>query len=136
MKSRLETAIDFGYILPDKKPLFGRSKTWRGVAGAIVLTSVAALLLGYSLSTGVQVAIFAVMGDMFSSFIKRRLGMAPSSMAPLLDQVPESLLPAVMLMDTFSLDAEAIIILVGMFIVAELMLSYVLFKLGIRNRPY
>jgi CDP-2,3-bis-(O-geranylgeranyl)-sn-glycerol synthase len=72
----------------------------------------------------------------FSSFIKRRLDMAPHSMAPLLDQVPESLLPALMLRHTFGMDAVSIIILVAAFVVAELLLSLVLFKLGIRKKPY
>ena len=75
-------------------------------------------------------------GDVFSSFIKRRLGLAPHSMAPLLDQVPESLFPTVMLRHTFGLDAVSIIILVAAFVVAELLLSLVLFKLGIRKKPY
>ena len=34
-------------------------------------------------------------GDLFSSFIKRRFGSAPSSQALGLDQIPESLLPLV-----------------------------------------
>ena len=136
MGSRLDCAIDFGYRLPDDRPLFGSSKTWRGVFGAVLFTSIGAIVLGYSAFTGAQIAIYAVLGDILSSFIKRRLGMAPSSMAPLLDQVPESLLPAVMLMDIFELDIQSIIILVSLFIVMELLLSYIFFKLGIRRRPY
>jgi hypothetical protein len=39
----------------------------------------------------------------YSSFIKRRLGTAPISMTPSqLDQVPESLFPALMLMQAFN----------------------------------
>ena len=136
LKDRFDRAIDLGLVLPDKKPLFGKSKTWRGFIGSIVLTAAAAVFLGYSLSTGAQIAFFALAGDLCSSFIKRRLGMAPSSMAPLLDQVPESLLPAVMLKDVFDLDTQAIMILVSVFVVIELILSNVLYKLGIRNRPY
>lgn len=136
MKSRLNTAIDFGYRLADNNPLFGSSKTWRGAVGAVIFTSPAAVLLGYSLDTGIMIAVYAVLGDIFSSFIKRRLGMKPSSMAALLDQVPESLLPAVMLREAFELDAQSIIILVCVFIIAELLLSYIFFKLGIRKTPY
>jgi CDP-2,3-bis-(O-geranylgeranyl)-sn-glycerol synthase len=36
MKSRLNVAIDVGYMLTDNKPLFGKSKTWRGVAAAVI----------------------------------------------------------------------------------------------------
>ena len=136
MGHRLDFAIDFGYRLPDKYQLFGSSKTWLGVIGAVILTSIGAILLGYPALTGAQIAIYAMLGDILSSFIKRRLGMVPSSMAPLLDQVPESLLPAMMFMDTFELDFQSIIILISVFIVLELLLSSILFKLGIRNRPY
>jgi len=132
----LDFAIDFGYRLPDHNRLFGRSKTWRGAIAAVIFTSIGAIIVGYPASTGAQIAIYAVLGDVLSSFIKRRLGMAASSMAPLLDQVPESFLPAVMLMDTFELDLQSIIILVCVFIVMELILSSIFFKLGIRNRPY
>jgi CDP-2,3-bis-(O-geranylgeranyl)-sn-glycerol synthase len=136
MGKRLDSAIDCGFRLPDNKPVLGSSKTWRGVIGAIVFTSIGAVLLGYSVPIGTQIAIYAVLGDVLSSFIKRRLGMAPSSMAPLLDQVPESLLPALMLMDTFEMDYQSILILVCVFILIELLLSLIFFRLGIRNRPY
>lgn len=136
MKSKFDYTIDFGYRFYDQAPIFGRSKTWRGVIGAVVFTSLASVMLGYSPSTGALVAVYAIIGDLASSFIKRRLGMDSSSMAPLLDQVPESLLPAVMLRQTFGLDFQSILILIGVFIVVELFLSAVLFKLGIRKRPY
>lgn len=136
MGKRLDFAIDFGRRMPDNNPILGSSKTWRGVIGAIIFTSISAVLLGYSAPTGAQIAIYAVLGDVLSSFIKRRLGMAPSSMAPLLDQVPESFLPAFMLMDTFEVDFQSIIILVCLFFLMELLLSFILFKLGIRKRPY
>ena len=134
--NRLKTAIDFGYVFVDGHPLFGKSKTWRGVVGAVLFTGVGAVILGYSLTTGVLVALYTMAGDLVSSFTKRRLGMAPSSMAPLIDQVPETLLPAVMLRQTFNLEMHSILILVGAFIIVELALSVVLYRLGIRNRPY
>jgi hypothetical protein len=136
MGKRLDLAIDFGYHLADKKPLFGSSKTWRGIIAAVIATSIAAVLIGYPATTGALIGIYSLLGDVLSSFIKRRLGMAPSSMAPLLDQIPESLLPALMLRETFELDLQSIIILVCVFIIMELLLSHIFFKLGIRNRPY
>jgi CDP-2,3-bis-(O-geranylgeranyl)-sn-glycerol synthase len=134
--NRLNAALDFGSSFVDGRPIFGKSKTWRGVASALVFTAVAGAILGYTPIIGLLVAGYTVMGDLLSSFTKRRLGMAPSSMAPLIDQVPEALLPAVMLRHSFNLDAIAIMILVCVFVVVELILSFVLFKLGIRNRPY
>ena len=129
-------AVDFGQKLPDNKPIFGPSKTWRGIFAALTVTPAAAWLLGYSAETGLLVAVYAVVGDLFSSFTKRRLGMQPSSMAPLLDQVPESLFPAFMMMEVFSLDISSVILLVLIFIITELILSHILYKWGMRNRPY
>jgi CDP-2,3-bis-(O-geranylgeranyl)-sn-glycerol synthase len=129
-------AVDLGQNLPDKNRIFGPSKTWRGIFSSLLATSVAAVLLGYSVETGLMVAIYAVIGDLFSSFIKRRLSMEPSSMAPLLDQVPEAFLPAFMMRQTFNLDILSVIWLVLIFIVIELLLSYILYKWGVRKRPY
>ena len=129
-------AVDFGQKLPDNRPIFGPSKTWRGVFAALAATSATAWLLGYPVETGLLVAAYAVLGDLFSSFIKRRLSMQSSSMAPLLDQVPESLLPAYMLMEAFNLDISAVILLVLTFVILELQLSHILYKWGIRKRPY
>lgn len=129
-------AVDFGQKLPDNMPIFGPSKTWRGIFAALAATSATAWLLGYPAETGLLVATYAVIGDLFSSFTKRRLSMQSSSMAPLLDQVPESLLPAFMLKETFNLDISAVILLVLTFVIIELLLSHILYKWGIRKKPY
>ncbi len=129
-------AVDFGQKLPDNKRLFGPSKTWRGIFAALPATTVAAWLLGYSADTGLLVAVYVVLGDLLSSFIKRRLGMRPSSMAPLLDQVPESLFPALMMMEVFNLNISSVMLLVLIFIITELILSHIFYKWGLRRRPY
>ena len=136
LKDIFNTAIDFDHKLPDNNPIFGDSKTWRGIIATLMITPVAAWLMGYPANTGLLVAVYAILGDLTSSFIKRRLGKPPSSMAPLLDQIPESLFPALMLMQTFKLDISAVIQLVLIFIITELLLSHVLYKWGVRKRPY
>jgi len=129
-------AVDFGQKLPDNNPLFGSSKTWRGILSALLATTTAAWLLNHSPETGMLVAIYAIVGDLCSSFIKRRLSMQPGNMALLLDQVPESLFPAFMLKEVFNLDISAIILLVLIFIIIELLLSHILYKYGVRKKPY
>lgn len=136
LKDFFNTAVDFGVTLPDSQPIFGPSKTWRGVLAAIATTPVVAWLLGYSPETGLLVALYAILGDLSSSFIKRRLGMAPSSMALLLDQIPECLFPALMVMETFHLDIPSVMLLTLIFVITELALSHVLFNWGLRKRPY
>jgi len=127
--------MDFG-IQFRNHDLLGVSKTWRGLVASIALTSLVAVLLGYSLQTGIWVAVCAMTGDAFSSFIKRRLNMKPSSMALFLDQIPESLLPALVMRGQFGLDAVSVMILVCCFIVLELILSQILYRWGLRKTPY
>jgi CDP-2,3-bis-(O-geranylgeranyl)-sn-glycerol synthase len=129
-------AVDFSKKLPDNKRILGSSKTWRGIFAAFVATAAAAWLLDHSPETGLLVAIYAVLGDLLSSFIKRRLGIKTSSMAPLLDQIPESLFPALMMMETFNLDITSVILLVLTFVIVELVLSHLLYSWGVRKRPH
>jgi CDP-2,3-bis-(O-geranylgeranyl)-sn-glycerol synthase len=77
----------------DGRPLFGASKTLRGILVTILITSACAPLLGLTITIGLVVATTAMAGDLFSSFIKRRLGLQPSSKVVGLDQIPESLFP-------------------------------------------
>ena len=135
-RQRFNTPIDAGRLFFDNKRILGDSKTWRGIVAAVVLTEIAAAMLGYGFETGAEVAIYAMCGDLFASFIKRRLGLASSDMALLLDQVPESLLPAYFLMTKFGLDPWSLLFIVISFIVLELLFSIILYRLGVRKRPY
>jgi CDP-2,3-bis-(O-geranylgeranyl)-sn-glycerol synthase len=133
---RLDTPLDGGWKFPDGRPLFGPSKTLRGIVLSLVATMLAALLLGLVWSTGALVAAFAMLGDLASSFIKRRLGRPPSSQAVLLDQVPESLLPLLVLKENLDLAAWDIAAVVLAFFGLELLLSRLLYKLHLRDQPY
>lgn len=121
----LNFAVDFGSKLSDNNRVLGASKTWRGILAALVATSIAAWLLGYSPEIGFLVAMYAVLGDLLSSFIKRRLTMVSSSNAPLLDQVPESFFPALMLMQTFHLDVSSVLWLVLIFTLIDIVMTYI-----------
>ena len=93
--ARFAHPIDGGIVLRDGHPLLGRSKTWRGLAAAVLLAACAAVLMSLPWQLGALAAASAMAGDCLSSFVKRRFGLEPSSMTLGLDQVPESLFPAV-----------------------------------------
>lgn len=130
---RPSLAIDFELMLADKKPCFGANKTWRGLLSSIIVTSLLAKLLGFDYITGLQVSSLAMAGDLFSSFIKRRLGRKPGAGFLFLDQVPESFLPAWFLMLEFGLDSIQVIMLVAAFVIIERGLSFFFYKLGVRK---
>jgi CDP-diglyceride synthetase len=128
--------IDGGATLADGKPLFGSSKTLRGLALSILATTAFAPLIGLSWKVGALLAATAMLGDLLSSFWKRRMGLASSCQAIGLDQIPESLLPLVACWVFLPLTIVDVVAATVIFFVGELSLSRVLFKLGIRNRPY
>lgn len=128
--------VDGNAYFFDGRRLLGSSKTWRGVIATLLLTSICSVVLQHSWLTGLVVGLLAMLGDSLSSFIKRRLGMPPSKMAFGIDQIPESLLPIVYLHYLWQFGWASVWGLVLVFIVLELTLSQLLFRLHIRKRPY
>ena len=66
------------------------------------------MVIGLPWNIGLVVAVWAMVGDCLSSFVKRRLKMPSSSMALGLDQIPESLLPLLGVWHQLSLTLEGI----------------------------
>jgi len=129
-------AIDAGIIFFDGQPLLGTSKTWRGIISSLLITSIIGIILGYAASTGFFISLLAMAGDLCSSFIKRRLKCPPSSKAILLDQIPESLLPAAVMMYLFGLNYFSVFLLISLFVIFEIYMSKILYLWGMRKRPY
>jgi CDP-diglyceride synthetase len=128
--------LDGGVELVDGKPLFGKSKTIRGIAVAILLTALSAPLVGLGWIIGVAVGSLAMAGDLFSSFVKRRMNLTPSSRATGLDQIPESMFPLLACRGTLSLSNLDIAICVAIFFAGEIVLSLLLYRMHVRDRPY
>ncbi len=128
--------LDFGFVLPDGAPLFGPSKTIRGVVASLIAGTLCALLLGLSWWIGAAAAAAAMAGDLLSSFVKRRVGLAPQAMAPGLDQAPESLLPLIVCKQALGLGLAEVLLGTLLFWIGELLISRALFNLKIRERPY
>ena len=128
--------LDDGVEFFDGRPLFGKSKTIRGIVVSILLTAISAPLVGIGWKIGVALGSVAMAGDLFSSYVKRRMNLPPSSRATGLDQIPESLFPLLACRDTLSLSILDIAICVAIFFVGEVVLSRLLYKAHIRDRPY
>ena len=128
--------LDGGAHFIDGQPLFGPSKTIRGIVVSILATSFCAVLMGLGWKVGTLIAIFAMTGDLFSSFVKRRLHLASSSMALGLDHIPESLFPLLASRLLLHLSILDIVAGVTIFVVGALLLSPILFKLNLRDEPH
>jgi CDP-2,3-bis-(O-geranylgeranyl)-sn-glycerol synthase len=101
-----------------------------------MVTMAGAPLIGVAPQIGALMAAGAMAGDLFSSFVKRRLGLPPSSQAMGLDQVPESLLPLLLGRQALSLTGTDIVVAVALFFIGEVFLARLFYKLGLRGRPY
>lgn len=128
--------IDGGARLFDGRPLLGRSKTWRGLAAALLATGLAAPLLGLPVSLGALIGAGAMAGDLLSSFVKRRLGRAPSSRALGLDQIPEALIPLLAAALFTPLGPGGVALGTAGFVLGSLALSRLMFDLDLREQPY
>jgi hypothetical protein len=104
--------LDGGAVFVDGQPIFGPS------------------------GMGVLIATFAMAGDLFSSFVKRRLRLGSSSMAIGLDHIPESLFPLLASRLLLPLSIFDVVAGVTIFVIGALILSPLLFKLNLRDKPY
>lgn len=136
MGDTLAQPLDGGARFFDGRPLFGSSKTLRGVLLALVVTALGAPIIGLEWQVGLLVGATAMAGDLFSSFIKRRMGRESSSQAFGLDQVPEALFPMLAGGGVYGLSAVDITVGVVVFFVGEVVASRVLYRLRLRDRPY
>jgi len=133
---RLAWPLDGGLSFIDGRPLLGRSKTVRGIVLAVLAAGLGGALIGPGWRIGLAVGALAMVGDLLSSFVKRRLDRRPSSQAIGIDQIPEALLPLLACRAALGLGLLDIVAVVAAFFVGEIVVSRLLFRLHIRDEPY
>jgi hypothetical protein len=101
--------LDFGLTLGDGRRLLGSHKTWRGLVGGSLLCATAAALCGLDWRLGAGFGALSLLGDSLSSALKRRLNFAPGREVPVVDQLPEALLPLMVFQGSLGLDGVGII---------------------------
>lgn len=128
--------VDGGRLWRDGRPLLGMSKTWRGVVAGTLSCGLFAMAAGIGLFFGLLFGLIGLLGDMLSSFIKRRRGLAASARALWLDQIPEAVLPMILAFFWLPLGLWQAVAVVVLFTASNILLSPVLYRLGIRHQPH
>src|SRR5690242_4735843 len=82
MREKWSTPVDLGLSFRDGEPLFGSHKTIRGVAAGSVMGGAAGFVLGFPVWLGLLSGILSMGGDLFSSFVKRRLHYCEGNVVP------------------------------------------------------
>lgn len=133
---RWSAPVDGGRLWRDGRPLLGNSKTWRGIVSGTLACGLFAFITGLGLLFGLVFGLFGLIGDMVSSFVKRRAGLASSARAVGLDQIPEALLPMCLAWLWLEIDGLIVAAVVVVFTLSNILLSPLLYRLGIRHQPH
>lgn len=85
-------SLDFGKKLKDGQPIFGSHKTFRGffaglIIGTLVGVGESLIFTNYNPLLGFTLSLGALIGDLGGAFVKRRLGLTPGALLPIVDQV-------------------------------------------------
>lgn len=113
--------LDGGLIAWDGERLLGSHKSWRGVSAGVLASCLAGGLCGVRWWVAAAFGAASLAGDAISSGIKRRLRRAPGADVPLLDQLPEALLPMVLLWARLAITWLEAAGVIGVFVALDLL---------------
>lgn len=134
--------IDFGKRFFDGKPIFGRNKTFRGFFSGLIVGTMVGLVesvfFNYFILFGLLLSLGALFGDLAGAFLKRRIGLSPGDLFPVVDQV-DFILGAIL----FSLPVSQIelswALVVAVLIITppiHLLTNFAAYKLGLKSNPW
>jgi hypothetical protein len=113
--------LDNGRRLADGRPLLGEHKTLWGLLSGIGAAGIFGLLMGLSLTTGLLIGLASLLGDLLTSFLKRRLGLVEGETAHLFDHLLEGALPLILCKYLFATSWSLVLVLLGLFIACGLL---------------
>jgi CDP-2,3-bis-(O-geranylgeranyl)-sn-glycerol synthase len=134
--------MDFGKNFPDGRPIFGKNKTFRGFFSGLAVGTTVGLaesaLLHYHVLFGLFLSLGALFGDLAGAFLKRRLGLAPGELLPIVDQVDFTVgailfsLPVSLSWLSWQLTLAVLIITPPIHLVT----NFVAYKLRLKDNPW
>ncbi len=135
LDGRWQIPIDGGRQFAGQ-PLLGSTKTWRGLLAGIFLPALLAPAFGIDWLAGALIGAAALSGDLLSSLIKRRRKLPPSAPFWPLDQIPESLFPALLAIPLLGLSGPGAVAVALVFVLLAPLISRLLHRLGLRHQPW
>lgn len=135
-RGRYSWPVDSDYKLADGRPLFGASKTWRGMIAGTTCAAIVAWLVGFSFLFGLLFGLLSLIGDLVSSLIKRRMNYPCSAKAIGIDQIPEAALPLIVCAFYMEYGVTTVFLVTLGFFLLNVLMSPILYQLGIRNNPH
>ena len=134
--------LDRGRNFLDGKPIFGKNKTIRGFLVGLMMGTVVglaeSLVFKYPLSFGFAISLGALVGDLAGAFIKRRLGLPPGELLPIVDQI-DFIAGAIVFSLPISLQWLSWELAVTVLIITppiHLLTNFGAYKLGLKSNPW
>jgi CDP-2,3-bis-(O-geranylgeranyl)-sn-glycerol synthase len=143
-----KTPMDFGLSYRGKR-ILGNSKRWRGVVFGTGLASLSAVIIFSSLYdsdllsehlwliaiTGALIGFGALMGDAIESFFKRRIGIKPGDSWFPFDQIDYIIGGILLSSPIVQWPPEIIVWIFVLYFGLHVIVSYIGFLLGLKDKP-
>jgi CDP-2,3-bis-(O-geranylgeranyl)-sn-glycerol synthase len=134
--------IDFGKKFLDGKPILGKNKTFQGFFSGLIIGTAVGLaesaFFGYPLLFGLLLSLGALLGDLAGAFVKRRLGIAPGKLLPVIDQI-DFIIGAILFSLPLSLQILSWELILAVLIITapiHLLTNFAAYKLGLKDNPW
>jgi len=135
--------LDLGRKFLDGKPIFGKNKTFRGFFSGLIIGTVAGFAeaavfqeyqsIGYF---GFLLSLGALLGDLAGAFIKRRLGIPPGGLLPVVDQVDFVVGALIFAIPLNVLYPELVLAVLVITPPLHIATNFAAYKLGLKNSPW
>ena len=127
--------LDGGEKWLDGKPFLGSHKTFRGTVVGVLAGVLVGALQG-TILVGLAQGLGAILGDLVSSFLKRRLDIAPGESFPFLDQL-DFIIVAVILSQPFTrASLQEIVIILVVTVPIHYLMNYLSWLVKIKEHPW
>jgi CDP-2,3-bis-(O-geranylgeranyl)-sn-glycerol synthase len=132
--------LDLGKNFLDGKPIFGKNKTFRGfffgLAIGVAVGLVESIFFGYPLLFSVLSPLGALMGDLAGAFLKRRLGIAPGGLLPIIDQIDFAVGAILFSLPLAMMYWQLAITVIITTAPIHLLTNFLAYKLKLKNNPW
>lgn len=133
--------LDFGKNFYDGKPIFGKNKTFRGfffglAIGTLVGVIEAFFFTEYPISFGFLLSLGGLLGDLAGAFLKRRIGLAPGELLPVVDQI-DFIIGALVFSFPFNLlSLELALTVLLITPPLHIITNFTAYKMGLKSNPW
>jgi CDP-2,3-bis-(O-geranylgeranyl)-sn-glycerol synthase len=132
--------MDFGKKFLDGKRVFGSNKTFRGfffgLAIGVLVGIVELLIFDYSPLFVILPPLGALFGDVTGSFLKRRLGISPGDLLPIVDQIDFVIGALVFSIPLSILNWQLALVVILITPPIHLLTNFGAYKLGLKKHPW